>query len=269
MESVKVSVIVPTYRPKDYLWACLDSLVNQTFDHKWYEVLIILNGCNEPYQGSIRDYINAQSNCKISLVQTDEGGVSNARNIGIDNAKGEYIAFIDDDDFVSPSYIEELYDKASVDTISLAYPYAFEDGAESKQLNYRITDEYNRFDSQEKFKFYKARKYFSGPCMKLIHRNIIGNRRFDKRLKNGEDTLFMFLISDKVSYVRFTSKASVYYRRFRSNSATTSNRSAGTKIKDNMVGLSVYISSYLKKPKGYVFSFFLTRVMGAVRGMIV
>ncbi len=269
MDNIEVSVIIPTYEPKDYLWTCLDSLVNQTFDKGRYEIIVVLNGCNEPYQSKIKEYMSMKPSCQFNFMQTDKGGVSNARNIGIDSAKGEYIAFIDDDDYVSPFYLEGLYEKAGANTVSLAYPFAFEDGDEKNQLNYRITEEYNLLSPFEKLEFYKARKYFSGPCMKMIKRDIIGYHRFDKRLKNGEDTLFMFEISDKIKYVSFASKESIYYRRFRSNSATTTNRSTKTKVRDNLVGLSAYFSIYFKNIKGYKFGFFLTRVLGAIRGMFV
>jgi len=268
MDEVKVSVIVPTYHPKNYLWVCLDSLVNQTFRTKEYEIIIVLNGCNEPYQTEINGYIERHPSCHFVLKQIDEGGVSNARNIGIDLARAKFIAFIDDDDYVSPSYIEELYNKASEDTVSLAYPFAFSDGVDGIQLENRITEEYDNKYTPEKLQFQEARRYFSGPCMKLIHRNMICERRFDKRLKNGEDTLFMFQISDKIKYVSFTSPNAKYYRRFRQNSATTTKRNVTQKIRQNIVGLSAYFSIYFRNIKQYNFLFFITRVLGAIRGMV-
>ena len=79
----------------------------------------------------------------------------------------------------------------------------------------------------------------------------------------------MFQISDKVEYVSFTTRNAVYYRRFRANSATTSKRNIFAKIRDNVVGLRTYVSIYLNNVKGYKFGFFLTRVLGAIRGMVV
>ena len=95
---MKISVIVPTYQPANYLWECLDSLCRQTLAPKEFEVVIVLNGCNEPYFGRIQQYIHAHQNHNFQLIQTEVGGVSNARNIGIDQSKGEYLAFLDDDD---------------------------------------------------------------------------------------------------------------------------------------------------------------------------
>lgn len=268
MDSIIVSVVIPTYCPREYLWVCLDSLGRQSFERDKYEIVLVLNGCKEPYESMILEYIKQHQSLRIVYIQTYEGGVSNARNIGLEKARGEYIAFIDDDDFVSSCYLEELYHNSDRSTIGLAYPFAFKDGNDSVQLNNRITEEYEANLQKGRVPFYKARKFFSGPCMKMIHRDIIGARRFDRRFKNGEDTLFMFQISDRVEYVSFTTRNAVYYRRFRSNSATTSKRNRLAKIRDNVVGISTYVSIYLKSVKSYKFGFFLTRILGAIRGMV-
>ena len=107
---MKVSVIIPTYKPQAYIWECLDSIKNQTFPKEDFEVILVLNGCNEPYYSQIKEYIdNNLVDYNVNFIQTDQGGVSNARNIALDAAKGEYVTFIDDDDYISPKYLEELY----------------------------------------------------------------------------------------------------------------------------------------------------------------
>ncbi len=221
---MKISVIIPTYKPSDYLWECLDSLRNQTISHDQYEVLLILNGCNEPYRTKISTYINENNSWNIIFMQTEEPGVSNARNVGLDKATGDYIVFIDDDDYVSNSYLEELSRISSQDTVGIAYPYAFNDGSPQIQLKYSITTEYERCATHGRQSHLKPKKFFSGPCMKMFHRIIIGNRRFDLRFRNGEDSIFMFEISDKLKYVDFTSTNAVYYRRYRVGSATMSEK---------------------------------------------
>ena len=90
------------------MWQCLDSLNAQTLDKRLWEVIIVLNGCSEPWETEIKQYIQSRHLTNARLIQTDEGSVSNARNIGLDQAKGEYIAFLDDDDYVSPTYLEAL-----------------------------------------------------------------------------------------------------------------------------------------------------------------
>ena len=130
---MKISVIVPTYKPQAYLWECLDSIYNQTFPKSDYELVLVLNGCNEPYNTQILDWLSKHKDLNVQFFQIDTGGVSNARNIALDNAKGEYVTFIDDDDLISTAYLKELYEKATPDTVSLCYPYAFNDGDIEKQ----------------------------------------------------------------------------------------------------------------------------------------
>ena len=264
---MKISVIVPTYRPQGYLWECLDSVYNQTFAKSDYELVLVLNGCDEPFHSQIKDWLGKHSDLQVQFFQTDEGGVSNARNIALDNAKGEYITFIDDDDLVSSIYLQELYENATPDTISLCYPYAFNDGKIEKQLSsYGVTDAYNYCIEHKCNKLTSmVRKYFSGPCMKLIPMSFIQDRRYDVRFKNGEDSLFMFLISDKIKKVAFTSKDAIYYRRYRDNSAYTRGKTKRENIANKMNMIKAYISIYLRKPQKYSLLFFITRLLGTLR----
>lgn len=269
---VKISVIIPTYKPQSYLWECLDSLRNQTFSAVDFEVLLILNGCRDPYQSQIENYLLKSGMTNVRLIQTDQAGVSNARNMGLDNAIGDYIAFVDDDDYVSPTYLEELYAKASPDTISLCYPYAFKDGYSEKQIpHYYVTDAYESCILHEKALRIssKVRKYFSGPCMKLIPMSFIQERRFDIRFKNGEDSLFMFLISDRFVNFGFTSRTAIYFRRFRERSATTLERSFFKKLINSfrlIVSFSIiYFGSFPK----YDFLFYLTRILGNIKSIFI
>lgn len=87
---MKISVIVPTYKPQAYLWKCLDSIYNQTFPKTEYELVLVLNGCNEPYNSQIKDWLSGHSDLQVQYFQTDEGGVSNARNIAMESAGGVF-----------------------------------------------------------------------------------------------------------------------------------------------------------------------------------
>ena len=263
---MKISVIVPTYKPQTYLWECLDSIYNQTFPKSDYELVLVLNGCNEPYNTQILDWLSKHKDLNVQFFQIDTGGVSNARNIALDNAKGEYVTFIDDDDLISTAYLKELYEKATPDIVSLCYPYAFNDGDIEKQLPYSITKAYD-YICKHKCKNLSsmARKFFSGPCMKLIPMSFIHDRRYDVRFKNGEDSLFMFLISDKIDKVSFTSKDAIYYRRFRENSACTRSKTKREIIANKMNMIKAYIYIYLRKPQKYSLLFFITRLLGTLR----
>ena len=169
---MKVSIILPTYKPASYIYECLYSIDKQTLDKSTYELVIILNGCNEPYKTELDNYISQSlsDDLNINFIQTDQGGVSNARNIGIEQSKGDYITFIDDDDYVSPSYIEELLKNASPDVVSLSNTIAFDDETGEHDENYRIS---KAFDENKTTNINGARKYFSGPWAKLDRKSVV------------------------------------------------------------------------------------------------
>jgi len=262
---MKISVIIPTYKPQDYLWDCLDSIVAQTFSKDNFEVILVLNGCTEPYKSAIEKYIaERMKGMNVNFIHTEKGGVSNARNLALDQVKGEFVAFIDDDDFISQTYLKELYQKASPSVISLCYPLSFIDGTNNYKP-YLITQNYEDNKDRNICNYKYAKKYFSGPVYKLIHKDVIGHKRFDVRFQNGEDALFMFYISNKFQNVAFTSKNAVYYRRIRSNSAVSRKEKARKVIANVFKLIGSYTAIYFKNPNQYSLFFYVTRILGTIR----
>ena len=265
---MKVSVIIPTYKPQDYIWTCLESLINQTLSYEHYEVIVVLNGCCEPWKSQIEGYVASNmSTMNVTFIQTDSPGVSNARNLGIDVMKGQYLLFMDDDDYISNTCLQEMLSLQNGDVVVECYPYAFDDGDQSiEQRAYGLTSSYDYCVEHKCNKLNStARKFFSGPCMKLIPSSYIGNRRFDTRFKVGEDSIFMFAISDKINDVIFTSKNAVYYRRYRKGSATTSFRSKNEKIRNILRCMEVFTSYYLRG--GYSTYFYVTRILAGIQSI--
>ena len=111
---IKVSVIVPVYNVEDYLARCLDSLVNQTL--KEIEIIVVNDGSPDNSQKIIDKY--AKKYLNIKAYKKENGGLSDARNYGIKKANGEYIAFIDSDDFVTTDMYEKMYQKAKTGNMS-------------------------------------------------------------------------------------------------------------------------------------------------------
>ena len=227
-----------------------------------------MNGCKEPYFHNLESYIFRELKyVNVSLLQTNISGVSHARNIGLDIAQGEYITFVDDDDYISASYLEELYQKSSPNVIALSYGVTF--GEEQNSFSYRVSKEYAKKYTLGIQHFSKIRHYFSGPWMKLIHRDIIGDRRFDVSFENGEDSLFMFLISDRIRNVDFTSNSAIYYRRFRPNSATTKQRSCLQRMLNACRLVGAYTNIYFRKSSHYDLRFYITRILGTLKAVFV
>ena len=105
METALVSIIVPVYNVEKYLKKCVDSIINQTY--KKIEIILIDDGSTDN-SSIICDYYS-KIDSRINVVHKKNGGLSDARNRGLDIANGEYICFIDSDDYVNLSFVEDLY----------------------------------------------------------------------------------------------------------------------------------------------------------------
>ena len=264
---MNISVVIPTYKPQEYIFECIESLHSQTFDKTQFEILIVLNGCNQPFYSVIENYMLGKNTLwNYKLIQTDKGGVSNARNIGLKSAIGEYVCFLDDDDVISKNYLEDLYKNSSPNTIALSNAMSFTDTIGDTQ-SYYISNAYNALMNVEKLSINKARSFFSGPVYKLIHRSILEGVLFNEKFTNGEDSLFMFEISKRISSVRLCSPETIYYRRIRNNSATTRKRCLGERV-INSLKLSVeYSKIYFRDPLQYNFWFYLTRMLATIKNI--
>ena len=107
-----LTVVVTTYRGANRILRTLDSLETQTCDAASFEILVVANGPDDGTAALIRTRART-SRLKIRLITTPTAGFANARNLGIHAARGEHIAWVDDDDWVSPSYVETMLRYAS------------------------------------------------------------------------------------------------------------------------------------------------------------
>ena len=126
-ESPKISVIVPIYNVERYLRLCLDSILTQTFTD--FELLLINDGSSDGCPVICNEY--AEKDARIRVFHKSNGGVASARNEGLDYAKGDWIMYIDGDDWIEPTYIEDLYKAAIKNNADIAicgFRFAFENG---------------------------------------------------------------------------------------------------------------------------------------------
>ena len=107
MNNPKISVIVPVYNAEKYLQRCIDSILNQTFPN--FELLLIDDGSKDQ-SGEICDEY-AKKDSRVKVFHKENGGVSSARNVGIDNAVGEYICFCDSDDWVEKTWLLSFFER--------------------------------------------------------------------------------------------------------------------------------------------------------------
>ena len=127
----KVSVIVPVYGVEEWLERCLDSLVNQTLED--IEIIVVNDGSPDNSQAIIDAYVKKYPN-KVKGYIKENGGLSDARNFGIPYATGEYIAFVDSDDYVDLTMYEKMYNEAEAKGSEVVVCGYFKVNEETKTL---------------------------------------------------------------------------------------------------------------------------------------
>ena len=106
MDKIKVSVIVPVFNSSQYIGATLDSIINQNFDG--FEIIVVDDGSSDNSLEIINEKLNA-ADIPNTVFHQENQGVSAARNKGIELSKGDYLVFVDADDYITPNHLEQLY----------------------------------------------------------------------------------------------------------------------------------------------------------------
>jgi len=264
---MEISVIIPTYKPDySYLNKCIGSLFAQTFNHSEFDIVIILNGCNEPYLSMINDIISKyDDSIVIHVIQTDVPGQSNARNMGMNGNDASYYCFIDYDDWVSPKYLERLYASVSNDSIAQSNVIAIYDSDNSQAEDY-IGFYHNKLYGSN-LTLIKGVHFLSNVATKLISKDIISNDRFYD-INVGEDALFMTTISCRIRSIVLTESDAVYYRRIHDNSLVHSKRPLKEWFKNRCRLTVLYLRLFLCNMRKYNIFLFLHRIAAVWKGFI-
>jgi glycosyltransferase involved in cell wall biosynthesis len=192
----KVSIIVPIYNAEEYLSICLDSIVSQSY--KNIEIIAVDDKSTDNSLGLLNKYKEKHNYLKIKKVGKNSG-VSHARNVGFDVCTGDYIFFIDSDDFIDKDAIEKLVYIAmheNADVVDTERLYWYKKG--SKLLTFtekkQLKDHFSIGNIHNDIRSIVMPRYVTG---KLYKKEVIGNIRFDENIRCYEDALFNHQIKDK------------------------------------------------------------------------
>lgn len=266
----KVSIIIPTYKPGEYLYECLDCIYEQTVSKQCIELIVVLNGVVNEYKDAIQSYLDGKEGMEIKtkFLFTETPGVSNARNMGLDEAEGDYVAFVDDDDWVSPNYIANLLKASSGDADIVEANVKGYDESSACYVDDYLSVAFEANKRRTRPTLLSARSFLSSSCCKLIRRSVIGARRFDCRYRIGEDSLFMTLISNGIDKIRLATSDTVYYRRIRKESASRKKTSAKVYAAGQLRLVMEYLKIYIKGFPRYNTLFLATRILAAIRNIV-
>ncbi len=196
----KVSVVVPIYNVEKYIKKCMDSLVNQTLQE--IQIIFVNDGSTDESGNIAKEYASKYPN-KIIYLEKENGGLSDARNFGMRYAEGEYIAFLDSDDYVENTMYEEMYNKAlqeNSDYVECDFLWEYPDKTKKDKRN-----SYN--NKKEMLTNVRVVAW-----NKLIKREILekNNISFPKGLRY-EDIEFTYKLIPYLNKVSYVDKEFVHY----------------------------------------------------------
>ena len=239
MSEIKVSIIIPVYNVEKYLHKCLDSVINQTL--KEIEIIVVNDGSKDNSQNIIDDYASKDSRI-ISLIKKN-GGQGSARNYGLKHAKGEFVTFVDSDDYVDFKMCEELYNNAKKNNSDLVFSDCM---CVDENYNYLILDNNTNLEANNLKKKFLISQF--GPCFKLIKLDILKkNKLFFPNIRAYEDISIVpawILFSNNISYL---DKKLYYY--FIRQGSTMKQIVYNKKLEDIFISLELLFDSFLKNDK--------------------
>lgn len=263
MNQPQISVIVPVYNVEKYLSRCIESILSQTFTD--FELLLIDDGSTDRSGEMCDEY--AKKDTRIRVFHTKNRGVSAARNLGLDNAKGEWISFVDSDDWVEEDYLNKFfhYDSLSYESV-VCQRFYVEDVSfpEKNRVSFEYLNDILKYPFEEKsiikYKILEDVYVFA----KLFNKKLIKekNIRFYEKISICEDLIFFHTYLQYVKEIILCSSSSYHY--IQRNIITLSKkfhnseellRASNALLKTNVLLLKTFIISNIKYVKRiYTFS---------------
>jgi glycosyltransferase involved in cell wall biosynthesis len=209
---IRFSIIIPNYNKGQYINECLSSVINQSY--KNLEIIVIDDGSTDN-SGTICDEYAIKDN-RIRVFHKENGGVSSARNWGLDKAIGEYIMFVDSDDYMLPGMLEVMLSTLESKKTDLVVCGTTETGGGYWRP---IADvDYSINQLKENFVSLLHTELLSPPWNKIYKKEIIGSNRFCEDISFGEDLLFNIQYLEKCENISLIKESPFYHEKENENS---------------------------------------------------
>ncbi|WP_289129529.1 glycosyltransferase [uncultured Clostridium sp.] len=232
----KISVIVPIYNVEKYIHRAIDSILTQSLTE--FELILINDGSQDRCGEICNEY--AQKDSRIKVIHKNNGGVSSARNVGIENSSGQYIGFVDPDDYIDKEMYEKLYNSIKKEDSEIAIS-SFSYIINGKEEPQDISNKKLIFNKNEAINNYFNNTYpfnYSFLCNKLFKKELFDGIRLNTKILVQEDTEIMIKLYNKSNRVSYIGEP-LYFYELRNGSATSNKISRG-KITTEQAFLQVF-----------------------------
>lgn len=193
-----ISVLIPVYNVEKYIRRCLDSVAAQTFTN--WECILVDDGSPDA-SGKICDEYAAKDS-RFRVIHKENGGVSSARNAGLDVARGEYVTFCDSDDWVEENWLSEQLNDISTEDFDVCVCGLYGHGRARRKI-------LNRKSSKQLI--FSENGFGGFSFLRFIKRRNVGELRYDESISYLEDSDFFYRLFDKCSKILWTDKPLYHY----------------------------------------------------------
>lgn len=254
---VKVSIITPIYNVERYLCRCLDSLIAQTY--KNIEIILVDDGSTDG-SASICDCYAFRDN-RIKVKHIDNGGVSNARNLGLSIATGEYITFVDSDDWIDCYYIENWVKAASQHAGDVFIGGYIEDYGHGEKFEINKCNCLTAWNNMECIYNIFVRNTYQdgftwGVCGKFFRREVCFDETFPSDVTMGEDAIWLWKVLKNATLVFYIPSCGYHY--FQRDDSVMHRPSVGN-ILDDMKMYDFFYNDRMCYEDGYLREYFKYR----------
>lgn len=203
MEKDLISVIIPVYKVEKFLEKCVNSVLEQTY--KNLEVILVDDGSPDGCPALCDEL--AKKDKRIKVIHKKNGGVSSARNSALDEAKGKYVCFVDSDDYIEPTYAEDLHKAITENDVQMAVCELFDVYEDKKFVAFDIGKDFV-FNVKDTNEFYDTftQTNLSSPVNKMYLKDIAKKVKFNQSLRYGEDQIFNFNYYTQINSVAYINK---------------------------------------------------------------
>lgn len=202
----QISVIIPVYNSEKYLHSCIDSVLAQTFTD--IELLLINDGSTDKSGEICEEYLYKDS--RVKVYHKENGGVSSTRNYGIDIASGDWICFVDSDDYVAADFLKSMIYISDADLIISSFEIV-----ENKEKwdNFIEKRTYNKNEIKDFLDRYIHTATLCAPWGKLFKKSLLRTLKFNQNISFAEDTIFVLNYLCSVSKIQLIDNWGYHYRR--------------------------------------------------------
>lgn len=206
----RFSIIIPVYNAEKKIPRCLNSLVRQTY--KDFEVVMVNDGSKDNSENVINVILSDHKEVKAQLLSQQNAGAGVARNVGISHSQGEYIVFLDSDDYLEDDYLERVNEKITSDNADVVFIDLLRERESGAVIRHEDMSRFASLGKERLIRWQLTGKTPWGGCRKVVRSSIIKNNNLTYApIKVGEESIFSFRILQMADRISFQPKAIYHY----------------------------------------------------------